>query len=94
MISSIFYKSDTMVGFRCLNKLNRFQIKVPKNQNQPSTRNNVVYKIFCKDCDASYVGQIKRQLNTRIKEHIINVRLDPSKHLVVSEHIKKPQSHI
>jgi len=23
MISSIFYKSDTIVGFRCLNKLNR-----------------------------------------------------------------------
>jgi len=87
MISSVFYKSDTMVGFRCLNKLNRF-IKVQKDQSQPSTRNNVVYKINCKDCDASYVGQTKRQLSTRIKEHINNIRLDPSKHSVVSEHIK------
>ncbi|KAL6421443.1 hypothetical protein ACFW04_013898 [Cataglyphis niger] len=34
-----------------------------------STRNNVVYKINCINCDASYVGQIKRQLYTRITEH-------------------------
>jgi len=33
MISSIFHKSDTIVDFRCLNKLNRF-IKVQKDQNQ------------------------------------------------------------
>jgi len=55
MISSIFYESDyksTIVGFRYLNKLNRF-IKVQKAQNQLSTRNNVVYKIFCKDCDGA-----------------------------------------
>jgi len=86
-ISSIFYKSDILVGFHCLNKLNRV-IKVQKDSNQPSKSSNVVYKINCKDCDASYVGQTKRQLNTRIKEHINNVRLDPSKHSVVSEHIK------
>jgi len=30
---------------------------------------NVVYKIECKDCDASYVGQTSRMLKTRIKEH-------------------------
>ncbi|XP_071575678.1 uncharacterized protein [Temnothorax nylanderi] len=39
------------------------------------------------DCDASYVGQTKRQLRTRIKEHKANIKLDASKHSVVSEHI-------
>jgi len=27
---------------------------------------NIVYKLSCKDCDATYVGQTKRKLNTKI----------------------------
>jgi len=29
----------------------------------------VVYKINCNDCDKVYIGQTKRHLVTRIKEH-------------------------
>jgi len=92
-IMSIINKSEITVGFRCLNKLNRF-IKIHKDQNQSPMHyiTNVIYKICCKDCDAFYVRQIKRleilELNTRIKKHINKVRLDLSKHSVVSEHIK------
>jgi len=35
---------------------------------------NVVYKINCQDCDASYVGQTKRILNTRISEYRNHIR--------------------
>jgi len=52
-------------------------------------KNNVVYKILCKDCEATYVGQTKRQLKTRLKEHKNNIKLDQSKHSVISEHIIK-----
>jgi len=39
------------------------------------------------DVNTTYVGQTKRQLKTRVKEHVNNIRLDPSKHSVISEHI-------
>jgi len=84
-ISSLFHKSDITVGYRCLNKLSAF-IKVQKDHIQTSACNNVVYKFQCNDCDASYVGQTKRQLHTRLKEHINNAKSDPSKQSVVSAH--------
>jgi len=50
------------------NTLNRF-IKRGKDQIDFMAQSDCVYKIVCGDCDASYVGQTKRQLATRIKEH-------------------------
>ena len=35
-------------------------------------KTNVVYKICYKDCEACYIGETKRSLKTRIKEHINN----------------------
>jgi len=48
--------------------------------------NNVIYKISYKNCDAMYVGQTKRQLKTRLREHKNNIRQDLSNNSVVSEH--------
>jgi len=47
----------------------------------------VVYRVDCNDCDASYVGQTGRQLGTRMNKYKANIKLDPSKHSVISEHI-------
>lgn len=89
-MASSLRKSNLPVGYRCLDKLDKF-IKVHKDKNSQPSTSNVIYKIYCKNCEASYVGQIKRQLRTRIKEHINNVRLDSSRHSVVSEHTLKMQ---
>ncbi|TNN18961.1 reverse transcriptase, partial [Schistosoma japonicum] len=32
---------------------------------------NCVHEIKCNDCNAKYVGEISRQLNVRMKEHIL-----------------------
>jgi len=37
------------------------------------SQSEIVYKIGCLDCDATYVGQTKRQLGTRIKEHVADI---------------------
>ena len=34
---------------------------------------NVVYRISCKNCDISYVGQTKRQLKTKLHEHVLDI---------------------
>jgi hypothetical protein len=85
-ITSLIDKSQFSVGYRCINKLDKI-VKAYKDKNQLIANNNVVYNISCKDCDASYVGQTKRQLGTRLKEHKNNFKLEPSKHSVVTEHI-------
>jgi len=85
-ITSTNNKDEFIIGYRVLNKLDNF-IKASKDRNQISSNNNVVYKIFCKNCDVSYVGRTKRQLKTRLKEHINNIKSHATKHSVASEHI-------
>jgi len=86
LVSSTVDKTKYITGYRVLNSLGRF-IKVHKDTNNFLSNNNVVYKILCKDCNASYVGQTKRQLKTRLKEHSNNIKLDSSKHSVITQHI-------
>jgi len=46
----------------------------------------VVYKIDCRDCKATYIGQTKKQLNIRIKEHTNNIKLHTSNQSVINKH--------
>ena len=46
-----------------INKLKKF-IKVHKDPLDSFSKSNVIYKINCNDCDASYVGQTERKLKT------------------------------
>ncbi|EZA48133.1 hypothetical protein X777_14399 [Ooceraea biroi] len=47
---------------------------------------NVVYKISCEDCNASYVGQTKRKLQTRVKEHRNDINKKFGSPSVISTH--------
>jgi len=53
-------------------------IKIQKDPRLYMIRNNVVYKIMCKDCDVLYVGQTGRQLKTRMSEHRNHIRWNTS----------------
>jgi predicted GIY-YIG superfamily endonuclease len=46
----------------------------------------VVYKINCNDCNTSYIGQTKRHVETRVKEHRSDITKHYSNHSVVSKH--------
>jgi len=47
---------------------------------------NVVYKLNCRDCNASYVGQIGRLLKSRIAEHKNYINRNTMAHSVITDH--------
>jgi len=82
-----FFKNISFckLSFSCLNKLNKF-IKVHKDPLSTSSRSNVVYKIECSNCDASYVGQTKRLLKDRISEHRNHIKRNSGQISVITNH--------
>lgn len=71
--------------FCSLNKLSRF-IKVHKDSLTSASAINIVYKINCNNCDASYVGQTDRKLQTRMNEHRNHIRRSTSNRSVIIDH--------
>jgi len=47
----------------------RWIVRTQKDSLSTDSNKNVVYKLTCKNCEASYVRQAKRKLNTRVVEH-------------------------
>jgi len=82
-----FFKniSFSKLAFSCYNKLSKF-IMVHKDSLPSSARSNVIYKINCLDCDASYVNQTKRTLNTRVSEHRSHARRNSIQNSVIADH--------
>lgn len=60
------------MAYFCQDSLRKF-IKTGKDKIDNVFRSNVVYKLKCLECDATYIEQTKRQLKTRIKEHRSNI---------------------
>ncbi|KYN29879.1 hypothetical protein ALC57_00670, partial [Trachymyrmex cornetzi] len=77
--------NDIRVLFRSPNKIGKY-IKVQKDKCPPTSKRNVVYKISCNNCNASYVGQTGRQLKTRITEHRNHIKYNASTRSVITEH--------
>jgi len=61
-------------------------IKTDKDQLSFGFCCEVVYKINCQNCEASYVDQTKRSLKTRVKEHFVDIRRSSGSLSVVSDH--------
>ncbi|KYN08455.1 hypothetical protein ALC62_00564 [Cyphomyrmex costatus] len=68
-----------------LNKMNKF-IRVHKDLLPKEKKRNVVYKISCDSCDATYVGQTGRKLKTRINEHKNHINHNTNSQSVITKH--------
>lgn len=63
-------------------------VKIQKDPTPQNNTNKVAYKIHCSNCDATYVGQTKRQVWTRIKEHkSVSYPLVVKDHALYSNHL-------
>jgi len=70
-----------------LNTLKRYIKQVfYKDVLEVLSHQDVVYKIKCNDCEATYIGQTKRQLKTRIHEHVIDINKKSGSLSVISNH--------
>jgi len=56
------------MAFFSLHKLEKI-IRAQKDTLPLGLNKNVIYKLNCKNCDVSYVGQTKKRLNIRASEH-------------------------
>jgi len=84
-VSNIKQYTDKRLAFTVSNKLNSL-IKLHKDPLPKTHRSNVIYKISCLNCEASYVEQTKRKLATRIKEHRADINKTTGSLSVVSLH--------
>ncbi|KYN37516.1 hypothetical protein ALC56_08117, partial [Trachymyrmex septentrionalis] len=71
--------------YKPINNLNKF-ITIGKDKINKDEHSGVVYKIDCKDCNYTYVGQTKRKLRTRLKEHMNDVKKPVEALSVISNH--------
>jgi len=78
--------SDMRVAYYGVNKLRNI-IKISHKDPLPNfCKKNVVYKLNCNNCEATYVDQTKRQLKTRIVEHRNHKKRNTSTHSVITDH--------
>jgi len=71
--------------FYCLNKFGGI-VKAYKDILPKLSNKDVVYKLSCKNCDASFVGQTSRQVKTRISEHRNHINRNTTTQFVITEH--------
>ena len=70
------FKSDITLKFRLVR---------PKDPADPNKQDSVVYKIPC-TCGKVYIGETRRPMHERMKEHDRDIRLARSQNSAVSEH--------
>ena len=67
-ISRILQPYNIRVAHKPMTTLRHLLTNV-KDRDEPNNRQGAVYKIRCSDCQASYIGETGRNLNTRLTEH-------------------------
>ena len=84
-ISRVLRDVRIKVCFKPMNTLRRL-LSRPKDVIPLWSKSNVVYKVKCKECKASYVGETTRRLETRMTEHRRAVQRGETNILALADH--------
>ena len=60
----------------------------PKDKVSSDEKQEVIYSVRCKCCDGEYVGETKRNLSTRMKEHRISVSKGNEKSVLSTHNLR------
>lgn len=91
-LKKVFNEYGTKTVFKNNNRLDQI-IKKQKDTIPTHRTHDVIYMLECEDCDAKYVGQTSRALETRIKEHKNNIK-HFDRHTTISKHIVENDHNI
>ncbi|KAJ8684157.1 hypothetical protein QAD02_019949 [Eretmocerus hayati] len=91
-IKRILSRHDIHTIFKSNNKFDEF-IRLGKDKLNHEDRTHVVYELNCLQCPKSYVGQTKRQLKKRVKEHRNNLTSSSQEPNVLSLHKIEHEGH-
>lgn len=89
-LNKVFNEFDMQCVYRSNNKL--MNVLGSTKDKKENAQKSGIYSISCDDCDSVYIGQTKRAIETRFKEHISWIKKkDPNKsafaaHILKTEH--------
>lgn len=83
-IQSIFNKHNLQVLYNSTNKLST--LLGSTKDKTPTEDKSGIYSIKCSDCNDIYIGQTRRKISDRFKEHIRNIKYNKPDRSSVAEH--------
>lgn len=84
-VSRVLRPFNVSCVFKNVNDLSHLYSQL-KDKTPLTLNSNVVYRIPCGGCEASYIGQTERWLKTWVKEHDNNVKRDCKEHTALTKH--------
>lgn len=91
-LDSIFKKVNLIKAFKNDNSISKF-LGNPKDST-PILEKSGIYQINCDTCDKLYIGQTRRQIMTRWKEHFSHIKFCRPEKSSVADHILETNHNI
>jgi hypothetical protein len=90
-LNKIFKSVDTKISFSSNNKLKHL-LGNTKDKIDASNKSGI-YKINCSSCDSAYIGQTRRNIKTRFKEHMAHYRYNRPEKSSIALHLLNEGHH-